>query len=124
MKVVDIEKNDAMTGVDLAMLEVPKLPANGHSRKNSSESIGGTLEARETESSSLDGKKSSVVVAAEAGFIPDNLASVDGNDSELYRRRPTSSTSKRTSSTGSGQEQGHTGALTPLKSVHFPAPRE
>jgi hypothetical protein len=122
MKEVDVEKNNGSTGgADNAMLEVPGLPVHGHSRKNSNESIGGTKEA---ESSSLDGKKTGVVVAAEAVFIPDNLASGDGNESELYRRRPVSATSKSTTSTGNGHEEGHMRAITPLKNVHFPAPRE
>lgn len=121
MKEVDVEKNSGSTGgVDKAMLEVPKLPVHGHSRKNSDETIGGI---KETERSSLNGKKAGVVVSVEADFVPDTLASGDGNESELYRRRPASAASKSTTSTRSGHERGDTGAITPLKSVHFP-PRE
>ncbi|KAJ3502865.1 hypothetical protein NMY22_g18441 [Coprinellus aureogranulatus] len=76
------------------------------------------------------GEKAQATDHVEAVVIPDNLAVVEGAETELHRRRPGSAMTGSTTSiqvrvdgqNGASQGTGENGA--PQKSVHFPEPRE
>lgn len=88
--------------------------------------VGSTVELKEMGTTSA-GKVSQVSGSGSAVVIPDNLVAEDGlNDSELYRRRPTSAMTGSTNSTqvqGDGNNEGAAEGVA-MKNVHFPEGRE